>query len=86
MLTIGRARPVPCGHASRKRGLVSPSSLDESRAWKAANFFYWFRKNLQAEIQEGWMKIQLEVAACPDPAARKVQPGLTVLLLPQKFH
>jgi hypothetical protein len=32
------------------------------------------------------MKIQLEAAACPDPAARKVQPGLTALLLLRKVH
>jgi hypothetical protein len=32
------------------------------------------------------MKIQLEAAACPDPAARKVQQGLTALLLLRKVH
>jgi hypothetical protein len=32
------------------------------------------------------MKIQLEAAACPDPAARKVQPGLTALPLLRKVH
>jgi hypothetical protein len=60
MLTIDRAKPVPRGYTGREGGLVYPSSPDESWAWRAANFLYSFIKILQAEIQEGWMKIQLE--------------------------
>jgi hypothetical protein len=86
LLAIDCARPVPCGHAGRQRGLACPSSPHESLARRVANSLYSFRKIFQAEILTGGKKIQLEAAACPDPAARKVQPGLTALPLLRKVH